>query len=129
MKHTMCKVALMAAIGVAGMGAAMQGTPVAAQESACPVTQAVQQLSGVGDTVTQPVSVPAGLLTISGSYQGEENFIVWWYDLNGNRDLVFNEIGSYGGQHLVSVEATTTLVFEVTASGGGSWSLDLSVMQ
>jgi len=122
------KAALVAALGVAGMALAGMGRPAVAQEAACPVTQAVQQLSGTGDTVTQPVSVPPGLLTISGSYQGDDNFAVWWYDMNGDRDLVFNEIGSYSGQQLVAVEQTTTLVFEVTA-GMGSWSLDLTVMQ
>ncbi|MGI9252963.1 MAG: hypothetical protein ACR2J8_04400 [Thermomicrobiales bacterium] len=125
--------ALVAALGFAGVVTMAHGAPAIAQESACPTTLAVQQLSGTGDTVTQPISVPAGLLTITGSHQGQSNFAVWVYDLNGgglefgDSDLVFNEIGAFSGQQLEKIGQTSTLVFEVTADG--PWVLDLSVIQ
>jgi hypothetical protein len=118
-------------VGALALGALLPlgaSAPAVAQEAACPVTQAVQQLSGTGDTVTQAISVPAGLLTFTGTYQGSDNFIVWAYGVDGFQDLIFNEIGSYDGQQLIALDEPATLIFEVTA-GAGTWQLDLNVIQ
>jgi hypothetical protein len=124
--------AALAAGGMASLSGAIPAS-VFAQEAYCPVTSAVQQLSGAGDTVTQAISAPAGLLTVAATHQGGSNFAVWVHDVGGgalefgDRDLLVNEIGDYDGQVLVRLEQTATLVFEVTADG--PWALDLTVMQ
>ncbi|MFM9107304.1 MAG: hypothetical protein ACKOWF_11480 [Chloroflexota bacterium] len=124
-----------AALGVGALGSLAAGAPgaVRAQEAYCPTVSAVQQLSGWGDSVTQSVAVPAGLLTVAASYEGDSNFAVWVHDVGGgafefgDSDLLVNEIGSYDGQSLTRIVQTATLVFEVTASG--PWTLDLTVMR
>ena len=78
---------------------------------------AVIDLSGDGQTATDPFTLEAGLAIFRTSYRGEGNFVAWLFDETGARvenGLVANEVGSFdgsqavqakGGQYLLDVQA------------------------
>ncbi|MDQ2655092.1 MAG: hypothetical protein M3Z20_18835 [Chloroflexota bacterium] len=78
-------------------------------------------LSGESDTVSDPVELAAGIYRVQAQYRGDSNFAVWVRMANGDSDLLFNEIDSYSGEATFQVDASTTVLFEVT--GIGSWEI------
>ena len=55
-------------------------------------------ISGEGDTVTGTFIGDGNRKIASFNNNGSSNFIVELYDMNGNRNLLVNEIGSYNGE-------------------------------
>lgn len=73
--------------------------------------------TGAGDDVVD-ASRLAGA-TVRLTHNGDENFIIWVYDANGDvSDLLVNEIGDYSGTHRVPTDAVW---FDVQADG--SWTV------
>jgi hypothetical protein len=89
-----------------------------------PTPLPVTTFQGTGDDVQSFTATGYGIRIFSMSYNGDDNFIVWLEDSNGNKlDLLANEIGSYSGKHSVSLDSGTYYL-DVTA--GGPWEIDLT---
>jgi hypothetical protein len=74
--------------------------------------------TGKGDDVLLVESPPSGLVTSRITHQGDSNFAVWVYTVDGDRDLVVNEIGNYSGE--VQILSGTVLV---AVTSEGTWSI------
>jgi hypothetical protein len=94
-----------------------------------PTTDAITvpaTISGAGDRVFAihaPTSMQA---TVTGSDTGSSNFIAHLYGYGptaGEWELVFNEIGPYQGQKLVSIPAGPYLL---PVESNGSWSISFA---
>jgi len=100
--------------------AAADVTPdtIDAQE-ACPAPAApnAQSFRGATATVTEPFTVESGILSVTGSHQGDRNFIVLGITAAGDTEHLFNEIGPYSGQTSLQVTPGTSLVLDVQANG------------
>ena len=82
-----------------------------------PAPSDAQHFSGETSTVTEPFTVESGILTVTGSHQGDANFIVIAYSETGPEAYLFNEIGPYTGQTALQVEPGTKLILDVQANG------------
>lgn len=76
--------------------------------------------SGYGDFVTGAFVAPTDSWVISN--EGDHNFIVWQYVLNGDKkDLLVNTIGMYSGEQISTVKRGTLCFFEIKSDG--PWSI------
>ncbi len=90
-----------------------------------PIT-APTSISGTGTMITRPLSLPKGLLTITYTSKGKDNFIVELHDSRGAFvDLGANEIGNSSGSRAISVPADGVYIFSVEFDG--QWSFNLAV--
>lgn len=94
------------------------GRAVAAPESSSEST-----LTGAGDTVTEPIVVHGAPLKIDAEFGGNGNFVVWAVHPDGHRDLLFNEVGPYSGQTVLTSGQPGEVVFEIDAKA--SWQLKI----
>lgn len=77
--------------------------------------------SGEGPDVLGPVELD-GLHTVSGEHDGERNFIVEIYPIQGRfSELAFNEIGSFNGETTVEFDGLGYIDIEAD----GSWTLEI----
>ena len=83
-------------------------------ESALP---AELRFNGSEPTVTDSFAVPSGVLTVSGTHEGDGNFSVWALTEDGPIDLLFNVIGPFSGQSALDVDPESRLILEVEANG------------
>jgi hypothetical protein len=83
-----------------------------------------QAFSGFGDEIIDGVRLEPGLLRVSATNSGDGNFVVWLYAPNGDRDLLFNEIGSYSGERATQIGVSG--IYTIAVESTGSWSLSLS---
>jgi len=75
---------------------------------------------GRGDSTAKFHLVP-GLIEFTMTHSGTDNFIVWIYAQNGDKDLIVNEIGSYSGRRALQIGATGTYTLDVQADG--AWTI------
>jgi hypothetical protein len=80
-------------------------------------------LSGSGSIVTDPITLPAGVYSVTGSHRGESNFIVSAITQSGDEEFLFNEIGRYSGTLSMDIETSGPVVFTVEADG--AWTLEI----
>jgi len=73
--------------------------------------------SGVGSTVLL-VDPGQGDISVTGSHDGESNFIIWAYVENGYPSLLFNEIGPHEGSAVVPANT-----FALSIIADGNWTL------
>jgi hypothetical protein len=85
------------------------------EEEGAPVAEL--RFNGSEPTVTDSFAVPAGLLTVTASHEGDGNFSVLAYSPDGYEELLFNEIGPFSGQSALEVDPESTLVLDVEANG------------
>ena len=83
-----------------------------------------QHFSGDTATVTDPFVVQSGILTVTGTHQGDANFIVEAITDVGEQHFLFNEIGPYTGQTSLQVAPGSKLILDVKANG--PWTLDIA---
>ena len=82
-------------------------------------------LTGSGQTATEPFELESGLAVFRMAHQGNRNFIVWLLDSNGRRvDLLVNEIGSFSGSKAVQIPRDGTYLLQVQADGPWSVQVD-----
>lgn len=72
---------------------------------------------GTGSTVMS-VDSTQGAIKVTGSHDGESNFIVWAYVEDGFPSLLYNEIGAYEGK--ADLPAGT---FAISIVADGNWSI------
>lgn len=72
---------------------------------------------GVGSTVLL-VDPDQGDIDVTGTHDGESNFIIWAYVENGYPSLLFNEIGPHEGDAVVPANT-----FALTIIADGNWTL------
>lgn len=78
--------------------------------------------NGVGDSVTDTVSLDSGYTVFSFTNNGSRNFIVRLYDEEGNSiEGLVNEIGEYNGKVGVMIDNPGNYMYEVKSSG--EWSI------
>jgi hypothetical protein len=88
-----------------------------------PVQPKEQVFTGKGNDYTGKFVLQDGLTYIKYTYTGENNFVAWLLDANGNQiELIANEIDSCDGKTAISAKAGTYLI-NVTSSG--SWTLTI----
>ena len=75
--------------------------------------------SGMEPTVTPEFTPPSDVLTVTGNFEGDGNFIVLAVSPDGTEDVVFNEIGSFSGETTLEVDPASPLILDVEANG--SW--------
>lgn len=80
-------------------------------------TSDTQSFSGTADAVTAPFTVESGILSVTGTHQGESNFIVHGITAESDTHYLFNERGPYTGQTTLQVAVGTKLVLDVQADG------------
>lgn len=82
-------------------------------------------LSGVGQQLSDPVALEAGLGVFTMEHDGGSNFAIWLYDAaSGERlELLVNEIGPWFGSRAIELPATGDYLLEVTADG--NWSVEI----
>jgi hypothetical protein len=108
-----------ATVLVVGLASTWTGSsPVRAQtDCQTPAPSDAQHFSGETSTVTDPFVVDSGVLKVTGSHQGDANFIVMAYNEAGDKEYLFNEIGPYTGQTTLKVEPGSKLILDVQANG------------
>jgi micrococcal nuclease len=84
-------------------------------------TGQIAVVEGTTDTVTDPISVGRGPIRFEASYSGTSNFVVRAFGPDGQPQLVFNEIGPYQGERVMTIEHAGSIVLEIR--GIGSWSV------
>ncbi len=67
--------------------------------------------------VTDSFAVPSGVLTVTGTHEGDANFSVLAFTPEGYEELLFNEVGTFSGQSALEVDPESTLILEVEANG------------
>lgn len=88
-------------------------------QDACPAAAGsdAQTFSGSTATVTEPFTVESSILSVTGTHQGDHNFIVNAITAAGDTEYLFNELGPYTGQTSLQVAPGTSLVLDVQANG------------
>ncbi len=82
-------------------------------------------LGGIGGDSGDIFYLKNGLTKFRANHIGESNFIVYLYDVNGNRiELIVNEIGSYSGEKLVYISNSGDYYLDVTSDG--KWGMTIS---
>src|SRR5699024_2456567 len=85
----------------------------------------VREFTGEGDFTIGPLTTTNNQVEFQGEYNGEGNFIAGIYDVFGSKVAsLFNEIGSYEGNHITVVEPESVLFIDVTASGPWKITMD-----
>lgn len=74
-------------------------------------------LQGVGQVVTDPITPPSAISTITFTHAGPSNFIVKVFQ-NGEEDLLVNEIGRYQGTR--AIVGAEPFFLEINADGSGT---------
>src|SRR4051812_4000015 len=94
-------------------------TGSAESQVACntPVPSDVHRFKGNTPTVTKPFVVETGVLRVTGSYDGGENFIVVPYTSQGREISLFNELGPFSGEAVLEVDPGTAVILEIDAVG------------
>jgi hypothetical protein len=77
----------------------------------------VHRFKGDTPTVTKPFVVETGVLRVTGSYEGGDNFIVVPYTAQGREISLFNELGPFSGESVLEVEPGTEVILEIDAVG------------
>lgn len=95
-------------------------TPIPATATPVPPVE----LSGSGQTVTDPVTLPGAISRVFLTHTGKRNFIVTAYHADGTKDLLANKIGAYEGVR--SIASTQTVYFEIKADG--KWTLTIEAL-
>lgn len=106
-------------VGMGGVRAAQRAT-----DCATPAPSDVQHFEGDSDTLTEPFIVESGVLRVSGTHQGDGNFIVVPYTPDGEMASLFNEIGPFSGEAAFEVDPGGKIILEVQADG--PWTIDIS---
>ncbi|MGQ9554178.1 MAG: hypothetical protein ACUVWR_08715 [Anaerolineae bacterium] len=75
-------------------------------------------LSGVGQTATDPINLPAPVSVAHFTHSGSSNFVVFVY-VGGEKDLLINEIGAYEGARPLFVNQP--VFFDIDADG--AWTI------
>lgn len=104
---------------------ASTATPtVVPTEVAAPAAEPIQ-LSGSGQTLTDPVQIQEGILVATGTHSGERNFIVNLISstTGENAGLLSNTIGTVGSTTATLVRESGEYVIDVMADG--DWTLEL----
>lgn len=82
------------------------------------------ELSGSGQTVTDPITPPASVSRLVLTHSGRRNFIVNVYLADGKEDLLVNTIGAYEGSRPLFTR--DPVYFEIDADG--PWSLRIEAI-
>lgn len=83
------------------------------------------QLSGEGDTLTDPFTLTEGLFVAEMEHTGESNFAPWLLDDQGEKEsLLANTTGNYQGEYIDNID--TAGEFSVDVSADGPWSITIS---
>ena len=85
-------------------------------------------IEGFGTIVTGLFSVESGRHAITLTHDGTSNFIVKIFEENGGRydyESLTNEIGSYSGQKVVTLESGRNYYIEIRADG--NWTIDFGL--
>lgn len=77
-----------------------------------------EQSEGTGSTVLQ-VDPTASEQAITGTHDGESNFIVWCYVKDDHPSLLYNEVGPYSGSAVLPSGA-----FVLTIQADGDWTVE-----
>ena len=75
-------------------------------------------LSGVGQFATDPITPPAAISVLSFSHDGSSNFAVFVF-VDGEQDLLINEIGAYQGSRPV----VSSVPFVLDIDADGAWTV------
>jgi len=79
-------------------------------------------ITGQGKSVSKKFELGEGLVTFKIKNTGSSNFVVKFYDPDGNYELLANEIGSFNGMSALGVQGGN-YIFDVDSSG--SWEIDV----
>lgn len=83
-------------------------------------------IAGYGDTATGIITATQARNTITVTFEGDGNFIVRLYELNGTSyDLVANEIDYCNKQKVVTLEVGKQYYFAI--QGDGRWTIDFGL--
>lgn len=78
--------------------------------------------SGIGQQVSEFLTIPKGLTTFRMTHNGQSNFGVWLLDKNGNNvELLVNEVGIFDGSKAVGIPSTGIYLLDISADG--NWSV------
>ncbi len=81
-------------------------------------------LSGRGARVTRFIRLNKGLRRFELTHSGTSNFIVWLHDEHGRLiDLLTNEIGTFDGSHVTSIDRGAPYFLSISADG--KWSVKI----
>jgi len=82
-------------------------------------------LTGTGTIATRALTLQKGLLTVTYTSKGSDNFIADLYDSSGaDVGLGANEIGTSSGSRAIRIPANGTYIFGVLFDG--QWTLSLA---
>jgi hypothetical protein len=73
--------------------------------------------SGNEPTVTPEFTAPSDVLTVTGSFQGERNFIVIAMTPESTEEVLFDERGPFSGETSFETAEGSTLILDVDANG------------
>jgi hypothetical protein len=73
--------------------------------------------SGEEPTVTPEFTAPSDVLTVTGSFEGERNFLVIAMTPEGTEEVLFDERGPFSGETTFETTAGSTLILDVDANG------------
>lgn len=82
------------------------------------------EVSGSGQTVTDPLTLPGTISRITLTHTGRRNFIVTAYRADGTSDLLVNKIGAYTGVRPIVADAP--VYFEIAADG--EWTIRIEAI-
>ena len=77
---------------------------------------------GSGDDVVEGIALGDNIYRAHFTNSGKRNFIVREYDVNGERELLVNEIGNYDGY--VLLVGDSPILFEIKSSGEWSYTIE-----
>jgi hypothetical protein len=91
------------------------------EPTATPIPPVV--ITGNGQTVTDKITLPYEISTVSFTHQGQRNFAVQLYTAESDQpELLVNTIGNYAGTRLL--QGSSPIFFEITADG--AWELTIT---
>ncbi len=73
--------------------------------------------SGEEPTVTPEFTAPSDVLTVTGSFEGDRNFLVIAMTPEGTEEVLFDERGPFSGETSFETTAGSTLILDVDANG------------
>ena len=81
-------------------------------------------LGGTGDMVFENI-ICNSFSRITALHAGKRNFVIWAYDESGNKELMVNAVGVYGGTAYLGAEGTYT----ITIDADGPWFLQIEEIE
>lgn len=88
-------------------------SPEATREPSEPI-----ELSGVGQTASEPIRLTSGLATVKMKHSGESNFSIFLLDADGGKvELLVNEVGLFDGSKAFRVPSDGDYVLDLSADG------------